>query len=157
MAVARPRIVAGAVLTAGLAAAGLGLVTQNGGGPKQVPGTYAKAERGVVDTTVGGVGHVTTLTGSALLSVPSFSSSSGAGVGNGSPVGSSVSAGAAAGASTTANASSGPTAVPADAVDGHPLPLEPSPDQTGHLRFVLDDQHAHGESEPGCRAKMKAG
>jgi HlyD family secretion protein len=130
MAVARPRIVVGAVLAAGVATAGLMLVGQNGGGSRQAPGTYAKAERGVVDTTVGGVGHVTTLTGSALLSVPSFSSSGGVGVASGSAVGSSASAGAAAGASPTATSPSGvsgPTAVPADAVfptvSGHVLRL----------------------------------
>jgi hypothetical protein len=31
-------------------------------------------------------------------------------------------------------------------VDGHPLALEAAPEQPGHLRFVLEDQHAHGES-----------
>jgi macrolide-specific efflux system membrane fusion protein len=132
MAVARPRIVVGAVLAAAVAA-GLMLVTQNGGGPKQSPGTYAKAERGVVDTTVGGVGHVTTLTGSALLSIPSFSSSS-TGVGSGSAVGSSASAGAAGGTSSTAaptSGASGSTAVPADAV---------FPTVSGHVSRLLVHQ-----------------
>lgn len=122
MAVARPRIVVGAALAAGVAATGLVLMTQNGGGPKQASGTYATAERGVVDTTVGGIGHVTTLTGAALLSVPSSSPSSasagGAGVGSGSAVGSSISAGGASGTSSAASSSgtSGTTPVPADAV-----------------------------------------
>jgi HlyD family secretion protein len=85
MVLPRARIVVGAGLVA-LAAAGVLLVTQNGGSSKPAPRSYATANRGVVDTTVGGVGHVTTLSGAALLSVPSSSSSSGgtAGAGGGS-------------------------------------------------------------------------
>ncbi|MDX6610207.1 MAG: HlyD family secretion protein [Solirubrobacterales bacterium] len=118
MAVARPRIVVGAVLAAAAAAVGLPLATQNSGGPKQAAGTFATVGRGVVDKTVGGVGHVTTLTGAALLSVPStFSSSAGAG---GTGVGSSASTGTSpattTGTSSTAAATAGSTPAPADAV-----------------------------------------
>lgn len=119
MAVVRPRNLIGAALVAGVAVTGLVLVTQNGGGPKQAPGTYARAERGVVDTTVGGVGHVTTLTGAALLPVSSSASSAASPVGTGA--GSALAAGASSPfavgtGSTAAPTTGGSGAAPADAV-----------------------------------------
>ncbi|HKB49831.1 MAG TPA: hypothetical protein VKC63_00185 [Solirubrobacterales bacterium] len=133
MAVWRPRIVVGAALASGVAALGLIQASQNGGS-KQAPGTYATAERGVVDTTVGGVGHVMTLTGAALVSVPS-SSSSGAstgGVVGGSAVGAGTSPGAAAGTSSVAAPSTGGSgAAPADAV---------FPTVAGHVSRLLVHQ-----------------
>ncbi len=99
----------------------------------------------MVDTTVGGIGHVTTLTGAALLSVPSSTSgaagagaaSTGGGASTGPSVsGSSASAGAAAGSTSSASAASpsasssagGATPAPADAV---------FPTVTGHVTRLL--------------------
>lgn len=119
MSIWRPKIVVGAVLASGVAAFGLMQATQNGGS-NQAPATYAKAERGVVDTTVGGVGHVTTLTGAALLSVPSSSLSAASAAGAvGGSVGTSTGTSpvAAAGTSSTAvTPTGGSGAAPADAV-----------------------------------------
>jgi HlyD family secretion protein len=62
-------VVASLVLAGG--AGGFFLLNQEGSSPKRAIGTLVAARRGVVERTVGGVGHITTLTGAALLSVPS--------------------------------------------------------------------------------------
>lgn len=139
------RIAAASALVATLAAGGIAVATQGGDGAPASPGKLVKAERGVVDTTVGGIGHVTTLTGAALLSVPS-SSSSAAGAGAASPgaagaastpaAGSSVSAGASGGSTSSSSAASpsaassagGATPAPADAV---------FPTVSGHVTRLL--------------------
>ncbi|MEK6250751.1 MAG: efflux RND transporter periplasmic adaptor subunit [Actinomycetota bacterium] len=125
--------------------------TQHGGGAPSSPGKLVKAERGVVDTTVGGIGHITTLTGAALLSVPSSSSgaagagaaSAGGAASTGSSVsGSSVSAGAAGGTGSSASAASSSggaaTPAPADAV---------FPTVTGHVTRLL--VHEGDQVSPG--------
>jgi HlyD family secretion protein len=134
MAITRLRIVVGAALAAGAAAVGLMVVNQSGGGPKQTSGAYETVGRGVVDKTVGGIGHVTTLTGAALLAVPSSSmggpTAAGAGAEGGSAVGSSVSAGAGT-SSSSSSPGAGTTPAPADAV---------FPTVSGHISRLLVHQ-----------------
>lgn len=59
------------VLAAALVAAAIAWATRGGGGHAPPIGEFVVAERGDVALTVGGIGHVTTLTGAALLTLPS--------------------------------------------------------------------------------------
>ena len=100
-------LAAGAVVIAAVV-----LVTQRGGGAHAPPGELVAAERGDVTITVGGVGHVNTLTGAARLAVPGGGSGGGTGSGSAST---GSSAGVASPSSSSSSASGGGQA-PADAV-----------------------------------------
>ena len=104
-----------AIAVAGVGAGGLALATDvvGGGGTPATPDKFITAERGPVEVTVGGVGHVTTLSGAAQLSIPG--SSSGASLTGASATGS---AGGTSGSSTGGGSSSpgGGGAATADAV-----------------------------------------
>jgi RND family efflux transporter MFP subunit len=101
MAILRARVLA-VVALAAVVAGGLVLLTHGGGKPA-APAAVEVAERGDVAITVGGVGHVSTLSGAARLLVPSSPSTAGAG-------------GGAAGSSAGSGAGSGGSPAPADAV-----------------------------------------
>jgi cobalt-zinc-cadmium efflux system membrane fusion protein len=108
---------------------GVVLLSRGGGKGGSSKGEPVAVKRGNVAVTVGGIGHVTTLTGAAKLSVPSSSSSGsasgaaggggGAGAGTGTAGGSGAGGGAASGGGTT---------VPADAV---------FPAMAGHVARLL--------------------
>jgi RND family efflux transporter MFP subunit len=91
----------GTLVVAGLAAGGVVVATGNHGGKPKPAGAFVAAERGRVSVTVGGIGHVTTLSGAARLSVPA--------AGGSAPTGS-------AGGSAAQASSAGAAQVPADAV-----------------------------------------
>jgi multidrug efflux pump subunit AcrA (membrane-fusion protein) len=93
-----------AIAAAGVGAGGLAVATGvlGGGGTPASPDKFITAERGPVEITVGGVGHVTTLSGAAQLSIPG-SSSSGASLTGASAAGSS---GATSGSSAGGGSSS---------------------------------------------------
>jgi multidrug resistance efflux pump len=72
-----PRVIApkratalGTLVVAGLAGAGVVVATGSHGGSAKAAGTFVAAERGRVSVTVGGIGHVTTLSSAARLTVP---------------------------------------------------------------------------------------
>lgn len=126
------RLIIGAGAT--LAATGAVLVgtgTLGGGSSASPPENFAKVERGPVEVTVGGVGHVTTLTGAAQLAVPG-SSAGGAGAGgtaSATGAGTGGSAGSSAGAGSSGGASGGgATTSTADAV---------FPTVSGHVKQLL--------------------
>jgi macrolide-specific efflux system membrane fusion protein len=121
----RTRIAALAAIAAGLVAVAVVWASRGSGGTGAPAGEVITAERGEVALTVGGIGHVTTLTGAARLSVPA--SAPGAG---GSPAGGGG-AGSAPAAPSSASSSAGgggASQVPADAV---------FPTATGHVERVL--------------------
>jgi RND family efflux transporter MFP subunit len=91
-----------------------------GGGSAKATGEVVPAERGDVAVTVGGIGHVNTLAGAALLAVPA-AGSAGGGTAT-STVGGSASPGGGSGAAA------GGSLAPADAV---------FPAATGHVARVL--------------------
>jgi HlyD family secretion protein len=79
------RLPIAAFLTAVVAAGGVVWAGQRGSTSKAPAGEYVKAERGSVSVTVGGIGHITTLSGAARLAVPPASSSAGSGSASASP------------------------------------------------------------------------
>lgn len=103
-----------AALALAAGAGGFLLVGQKGGGPKQPAGTLVTAKRGVVERTVGGVGHVTTMTGVALLSVPSAASM--ATPATATPTEATAAPGGAIGSTPSSPASTASNVAPADAV-----------------------------------------
>jgi RND family efflux transporter MFP subunit len=121
---------AGVIAVAVLAIAGgavFFVAGQNGGGSKQTPGTFVTAGRGIVETTVGGVGHVTTLSGAAQLSLPLVASSTSTAAGGASEAAAGSGVAGATSAGTTAAGSAGAVA-PADAV---------FPTTSGHIARLL--------------------
>src|SRR5260221_5309654 len=67
-------------LVAAIAAAGGVVWATNRGAPKHAPsGELVPVSRGSVSVTVGGIGHVTTLSGAARLAVPPAAASAGGG------------------------------------------------------------------------------
>ncbi|MCW3013369.1 MAG: hypothetical protein JWO02_461, partial [Solirubrobacterales bacterium] len=92
-----------------------------GGGSPPAPPELVRAERGEVAVTVGGIGHVATLTEAALLAVPGAGSAAASGSNAGSSAGSAGAAGGTGGAG-------GGTLAPADTV---------FPAVAGHVARVL--------------------
>jgi RND family efflux transporter MFP subunit len=92
---------ASAVSIAGVALAGCG-----SGGTSSPKGTLVAADRGEVAVTVGGIGHVTTLTGAARLAVPAAAPSGGA-AGSAGGSGASGSAGSGGGSSARGGGAGG--------------------------------------------------
>lgn len=132
-----------ALAATGAFAVGSGLL--GCGSSKPAPEKFAMADRGPVEVTVGGVGHITTLTGAAQLAVPG----SGAGAG----AASAASAGGGSTGSTAGGAASpsggGATTATADAVfpvvSGHVERLLVHPGDhvvTGQPVAVLSDNGA---------------
>jgi RND family efflux transporter MFP subunit len=112
--------------------------TQGGGGPSPPKGKVVAADRGDVEVTVGGVGHVNTLTGAARLSVPGSAGSAGtadrgagggvSGGAKGAGAGGASGSGAAGASASGAGGSGGGSQVAADAV---------FPTATGHVQRLL--------------------
>jgi membrane fusion protein, macrolide-specific efflux system len=107
-------------LLAGAAAVAAIALTGGHGSPPPPSGEVVAVERGDVSTTVGGIGHVATLTGAVRLAV---ASSSAGGNGNAAAGGQATTA-----ATASAGSATNPRDVPADAV---------FPAVTGHVREVL--------------------
>jgi HlyD family secretion protein len=93
------RLATVAVATTALVAGAVVWSTQQGGGRHAAAGEFVTATRGNVSVTVGGIGHVTTLTGAARLTVAAPHTSGGA-----------------AGAGGSSSQSAGVGQAPADAV-----------------------------------------
>jgi membrane fusion protein (multidrug efflux system) len=106
-----------AIAVAGVGAGGLALATGTvgGGGTPATADKFVTAERGPVEVTVGGVGHVTTLSGAAQLSIPGTSSSGASLTGAGAAASGGGSAGSSAGGGSS-SASGGGGSATADAV-----------------------------------------
>jgi pyruvate/2-oxoglutarate dehydrogenase complex dihydrolipoamide acyltransferase (E2) component len=117
-----------ALVAAGALAAGVVWSSQRGGGSPAAHGPVVAAGRGEVAVTVGGIGHVNTLSGAAQLAVPGSGS---AAVGTNSSI---------AGATTGATGGAASASTGADAV---------FPDVAGHVRRLLvrvGDQVAAGQA-----------
>ncbi|MDP9347140.1 MAG: hypothetical protein M3P44_15790, partial [Actinomycetota bacterium] len=113
--------VVGALAVATAVVAGVVWVGARGDGSPKPPGEVVSAERGEVAVTVGGIGHVNTLTGAALLAVPASTATS-SGAGTSSPAGGSPASGAGG------SGGGGGSPAPADAV---------FPAATGHIARLL--------------------
>src|SRR5258708_19526681 len=74
---ARRHWVRGILIAALLVTGGVVWASGRGGGSAKATGEVVPAERGEVAVTVGGIGHVNTLAGAALLAVPAAGSSGG--------------------------------------------------------------------------------
>jgi RND family efflux transporter MFP subunit len=91
--------------------AGVVVSSHHGGGSSAAQGTFVTVRRGEVAVTVGGIGHVNTLTGAAGLAVPV---SSGAGGGAGAAPTGATGGGSSSGAAASSSGSA--AQAPADAV-----------------------------------------
>src|SRR4051794_21799717 len=116
---ARRHWVRSILIAAVLVTVGVVWASGRGGGPAKASAEVVPAERGEVAVTVGGLGHVNTLAGAALLAVPAAGSSGGGAAT--STVGGSGGAGGGGGGG-------GGSLAPADAV---------FPTATGHVARLL--------------------
>jgi RND family efflux transporter MFP subunit len=117
--------------------AGVVVTSQGGGGSPAPKGRVVAADRGEVAVTVGGIGHVNTLSGAAQLVVsagaPGATAGGGA-AGAGTSTGSAAPAAAPVSGGPTASSASGGTPAPADAV---------FPTAAGHVTHLLVRPHDH--------------